>query len=133
MTPAPDGVSPGHFAFLAEWPDVHDAARRAERLIYADARASSFYARRALELAVDWMYRNDPALTLPYQDHLSALIHEPTFRNAVGPAVFNKADHQRPGQPGGPHDEAGPAVRCPDGGPRAVSRHLLAGAHLRAR
>src|SRR5450756_436532 len=27
----------------------------------------------------------------PYQDHLSALIHEPTFRNAVGPAVFNKA------------------------------------------
>jgi hypothetical protein len=28
---------------------------------YADARASSCYGRRALELAVDWMYRNDPA------------------------------------------------------------------------
>src|SRR5450830_358651 len=90
MTPA-EGA-PSHFAFLAaEWPEVHDAARRAERLVYADARASSFYARRALELAVDWMYRNDRTLTLPYQDHLSALIHEPTFRNAVGPAVFNKA------------------------------------------
>jgi type I restriction enzyme, R subunit len=92
MASAPDGVPTSHFAFLAaEWPEVHDAARRAERLVYADARASSFYARRALELAVDWMYRNDPALTLPYQDHLSALIHEPTFRNAVGAAVFNKA------------------------------------------
>ena len=48
MTPA-EG-SAGHFAFLAaEWPDVQDAARRAERLVYADARAASFYARRALE------------------------------------------------------------------------------------
>ena len=65
MTP-PEGA-PTHFAFLATgWPEIHDAARRAERLVYADARASSFYARRALELAVDWMYRNDPALTLPY-------------------------------------------------------------------
>ena len=28
---------------------------------------------------------------MPYQDHLSALIHEPSFRQAVGPAVFAKA------------------------------------------
>jgi type I restriction enzyme R subunit len=30
-------------------------------------------------------------LQLPYQDNLAALIHEPTFRNTVGDAVFNKA------------------------------------------
>jgi hypothetical protein len=71
--PEPEGPFT-HFAFLAaEWPEVLDAARRAERLVYADARASSFYARRALELAGAWMYRNDRALALPYQDHLSAL------------------------------------------------------------
>ena len=28
---------------------------------------------------------------LPYQDNLSALIHEPTFRQTVGDALFTKA------------------------------------------
>jgi len=81
-----------NFAFLeTEWPDLHDAASKAESLAYPDARAACFYARRALDLAVHWRYKHDPALKLPYQDHLSALIHEPTFRQAVGPAVFSKA------------------------------------------
>ncbi|MFH0796966.1 MAG: DEAD/DEAH box helicase family protein [Candidatus Omnitrophota bacterium] len=81
-----------NFTFLkVEWPELHDAASKAEALAYPDARAACFYARRALELAVAWLYRNDRALTLPYQDHLNALIHEPTFRQVVGPAVFNKA------------------------------------------
>ena len=81
-----------NFAFLkAEWPELYDAATKAEGLIYPDSRAACFYSRRALELAVAWLYRNDRALKLPYQDHLSALIHEPTFRQAAGQAVFNKA------------------------------------------
>ena len=37
-----------------------------------------------------WLYKHDAALKLPYQDHLSALIHDPTFRQATGPAVFAK-------------------------------------------
>ena len=56
----------------------------------SDARAACFYARRTLELAVAWLYKNDAALKLPYQDHLSALLHEPTFRTALGPAVWAK-------------------------------------------
>ncbi len=56
----------------------------------SDARAACFYARRTLELAVHWLYKNDSALKLPYQDHLSALLHEPTFRAALGPAVWAK-------------------------------------------
>jgi type I restriction enzyme R subunit len=81
-----------NFTFLkAEWPALHEAAVKAESLAYADARSSCFYARRTLELAVHWLYKNDAALKLPYQEHLSALIHEPTFKNAAGPAVFAKA------------------------------------------
>ncbi|MBX3669228.1 MAG: DEAD/DEAH box helicase family protein [Rhodocyclaceae bacterium] len=57
----------------------------------ADARAACFYARRALELAVTWLYKHDPALRLPYDDNLNALIHEPSFRNTVGDALFTKA------------------------------------------
>ena len=56
----------------------------------SDARGACFYARRTLELAVAWLYKNDAALKLPYQDHLSALLHEPTFRAALGPAVWAK-------------------------------------------
>ncbi|MDA8328614.1 MAG: DEAD/DEAH box helicase family protein [Betaproteobacteria bacterium] len=57
----------------------------------SDARAACFYVRRTLELTVAWLYKYDPALKLPYQDHLSALIHEPTFRRTVGDAVFTKS------------------------------------------
>ena len=80
-----------NFVFLkAEWPDLFEAAAKAEALACSDARGSCFYARRALELAVHWLYKHDAALKLPYQDHLSALIHDPTFRQATGPAVFAK-------------------------------------------
>ena len=81
-----------HFIFLQrEWPDVFDAAERAESAVHADPRTACFYARRALELAVAWVYKHDTALKLPYQDNLSALIHEPSFKQAAGEAVFSKA------------------------------------------
>ena len=59
--------------------------------MHADPRTACFYARRALELAVAWAYKHDAALKLPYQDNLSALIHEPSFKQAAGEAVFSKA------------------------------------------
>ncbi len=81
-----------NFAFLqAEWPELYAAALKAESLAYPDARTACFYARRGLEVVVHWLYKHDVSLQLPYQDNLSALIHEPTFRNAVGAAVFAKA------------------------------------------
>jgi hypothetical protein len=39
---------------------------------------------------VSWAYQFDPALKLPYQDNLSALIHEPSFKQTAGEAVFSK-------------------------------------------
>ncbi len=40
---------------------------------------------------MSWAYKYDPALKLPYQDNLSALIHEPSFKQTAGEAVFSKA------------------------------------------
>ena len=54
-------------------------------------RASCFYARRGLEIAVAWLYAHDKAFQPPYQDSLSALIFEPSFRKQVGEALFAKA------------------------------------------
>ena len=80
------------FHFLStEWKDVHEAATKAEQTAIFDPHTSCFYARRTLELAARWAYKFDRALKLPYQDNLSALIHEPTFKHTAGDAVFNKA------------------------------------------
>ncbi len=82
------------FGFLTpEWPDIHDAATRAETQTLTDPRAATFYARYALERVLDWLYRADKRLKSPYQDNLAALIHEPTFRTTVGEAIFRKADY----------------------------------------
>jgi type I restriction enzyme R subunit len=81
-----------NFSFLLpEFPTLHSEAVRAEELAQSDPRSSCFYARRVLELAVTWLYRYEGSLKTPYQDHLSALIHEPTFQQLVGPALFAKA------------------------------------------
>jgi type I restriction enzyme R subunit len=80
------------FTFLkAEFPTIYESAHKAFRTAYRDPRTACFYARRALELTVNWLYKYDTSLRLPYQDNLSALIHEPTFKTLVGEAVFNKA------------------------------------------
>ncbi|HWL81885.1 MAG TPA: DEAD/DEAH box helicase family protein [Roseomonas sp.] len=80
------------FGFLQpEWPDLYTAAARAEALVLSDPRAAAFYTRRALELTMAWLYKYDRRLKLPYQDNLSALIHEPSFREAAGEAIFYKA------------------------------------------
>ena len=81
-----------NFAFLqTEWPMLHESATKAEGLANADPRAACFYARRALELAVTWLYTHDKTFKLPYQDNLNALIYEPSFRAGVGDALFTKA------------------------------------------
>jgi type I restriction enzyme, R subunit len=107
------------FAFLErEWSAVFDAAAKAEAAVNSDPRTACFYARRALELSVAWAYKYDSTLKLPYQDNLSALIHEPSFKQAAGEAVFSKArvintlgNRAVHGHRGIPRDDALVAVR----------------------
>ena len=73
-----------------------------------------------------------PALRLPYQDNISALLHEPSFRRAAGEAVFAKAkihQHAAATAPCTSEQTIAPATRrgAVQG---AVPRLLLAGAHL---
>jgi type I restriction enzyme R subunit len=81
-----------NFIFLrSEWPDVFDAATKAESLVYPDPRSACFYARRALEFAVQWLYKAESALTLPYQDTLGALLAEPSFTALATQRISAKA------------------------------------------
>ena len=80
------------FAFLsAEFPEVFAHAAKAESLALADPRSSCFYARLALEVAVNWLYARDSALRDPFETTLAARIHEPTFRKLVGDGIVAKA------------------------------------------
>jgi type I restriction enzyme R subunit len=82
-----------NFGFLLpEWPDIQEAATKAEETARTDPRTACFYARRALELAIHWVYKADSSLQIPYQDHLSALIHDPSFKRVGGEAIFGKAE-----------------------------------------
>jgi len=80
------------FAFLKEeLAPVYEHARKAEVMALSDPRGACFYARLALETAVNWMYQVDGSLRSPYDTALSALIHEATFRQLVGGALVTKA------------------------------------------
>ena len=66
-----------NFEFLREKPlfcDFAEACIDAENSMTVSYATSAMQTRRALELAVKWVYANDSALPVPYQDNLQALI-----------------------------------------------------------
>jgi type I restriction enzyme, R subunit len=82
---------PSNFDFLKpDFPQLYDHATHAENLVHSTPRASCFYIRYTLEQAVHWLYANDAYLQLPYDDKLSALIHEQTFQDNLSPNLFPK-------------------------------------------
>lgn len=59
------------------------AVMEAER-VYASAPAMcAVGCRKALELAVKWVYSADNTMQMPYKDNLQSLIHEPSFRSRL--------------------------------------------------
>ncbi|MCX7124247.1 MAG: DEAD/DEAH box helicase family protein [Gammaproteobacteria bacterium] len=76
-----------NFSFLPlQWSKLKDDAVLAEQFALTQPRTSAFYARRALEKIIKWVYDFDTSLQKPYQDNLAALIHEPTFQQLVSPS-----------------------------------------------
>ena len=66
------------------------AAIEAEK-VYASAPAMcAVGCRKALELAVKWVYSADKTMKMPYKDNLQSLIHEPSFRFAVDSNTWGK-------------------------------------------
>lgn len=60
----------------------------AEKSLLVSPATCAILSRRAVELAVKWVYSFDDDLTVPYQDNISSLIHEPTFRQIIEPKLF---------------------------------------------
>ena len=80
------------FSFLeAEFTDEFAASSRAEKYALEDPGTSVIHARRALESAVKWAFKNDPGLRQPYEDQLNAYLHEESFRGLANGLVFSTA------------------------------------------
>lgn len=82
-----------NFLFLTEKSEYalfSPACVEAEK-IYASAPAMcAVGCRKALELAVKWVYAADKTMKMPYKDNLQSLIHEPSFRFAVDSNTWGK-------------------------------------------
>ena len=79
-----------NFAFIkAEWPAIHADCARAESYLSADPRSACFYGRRAAEVLVAHLY-DVMALSLPYQDDLSARVNDAGFKAKVGVGISQK-------------------------------------------
>lgn len=75
-----------NFEFLKdkkEFSSFSNACIEAEKSIVVGPATTAILTRRALELAVKWVYSYDEDLKLPYQDNISSLIHNDTFLELI--------------------------------------------------
>lgn len=82
-----------NFAFLKstnEYALFAPAAIEAERVYSSAPAMCAVGCRKALELAVKWVYSADTTMQMPYKDNLQSLIHEPSFRFAVDYNTWGK-------------------------------------------
>ena len=66
------------------------SAVEAEKVFATSSAMCVIGCRKALELAVKWVYTVDNGIQAPYRDNLSALIHEYTFKKQLPPLLFGK-------------------------------------------
>ncbi|VFQ47223.1 DEAD/DEAH box helicase family protein [Desulfoluna butyratoxydans] len=82
-----------HFDFLkTEFPEIHRDAVESEKLVKTSPKASAILSRSALELSVRWLYANDTDLVKPWDSNLSALMHEPCFKEILRPGMFQEVN-----------------------------------------
>lgn len=87
-----------NFDFLKKDKDFEafaDVAINAEKILHIDPCASALNCRRALELAVKWMYSVDRDLKEPYQDTLAVLTSTKEFKEIVDDSLMKRIDYIR--------------------------------------
>lgn len=85
-----------NFDFLKQnkiFNNFSESCVEAENGIGLNTVTCSILCRRALELGVKWLYANDNDLTIPYQDTLSALVHDITFKNIIDEKLLKQIEY----------------------------------------
>lgn len=80
-----------NFTYLIKKPTFAEFAAScidAEKSLSISYSTAAMQTRRALELAVKWVFSYDSDLTIPYQDNLSSLIHDNQFKTILDSKLF---------------------------------------------
>jgi len=70
-----------------------EACIEAEKSLVVSPATTAILTRRALELAVKWVYSNDDYLHIPYNDGISSLVHDVFFKEIIDPKIFDKLNY----------------------------------------
>lgn len=78
--------SSSQYALIAsQWPELHEEAQKVEQFALSDPRTACFYARRTIELLVEWVYDNDGQLERPMTAQtLADLMYARVFCDLAG-------------------------------------------------
>ncbi|MDO4923124.1 MAG: DEAD/DEAH box helicase family protein [Peptococcaceae bacterium] len=85
-----------NFGFLAakdRYALFSAACIEAEKIYATSPAMCAVGCRKALELAVKWVYSADRDMQMPYKDNLQALIHEPSFMHAMEYDTWRKLQY----------------------------------------
>jgi type I restriction enzyme R subunit len=74
--------------FKKEFSVFSNACIEAEKSILVSPATTAILSRRALELAVKWVYSFDEDLRIPYQDNISSLIHNGSFIDLIDSGIL---------------------------------------------
>ena len=81
-----------NFDFLKEQNGYYDlfadACVEAEKIFATSPAMCAVGCRKALELAVKWVYAADSSISMPYKDNLASLLHEYSFKQCVDERVW---------------------------------------------
>lgn len=87
-----------NFDFLKQEPqfDVFaDIAITAEKIFHIDVASSVLDCRKAMEIAVKWLYSTDSSLVMPYNTALNTLLYTDEFRKLIDNSMFNRLNYIR--------------------------------------
>lgn len=70
--------------------DIKNSCIEAEKGLTITATTSAIMSRKALEMAVKWVYGVDGELSVPYQQTLGTLIYDIDFKNIIDPVLLKK-------------------------------------------
>ncbi len=81
-----------NFDFLKEQNGYYDlfadACVEAEKIFATSPAMCAVGCRKALELAVKWVYAADSSISMPYKDNLASLLHEYSFKQCLDERVW---------------------------------------------
>ena len=87
-----------NFDFLVkdkQFESFSSVAVAAEKTLHIDLSTCIINCRRAMEMAVKWMYSVDGSLIMPWQDTLVGLMNAEEFRDIVGNDIWRRMDFVR--------------------------------------